>query len=314
MTMARKRRGLPIHGWLILDKPLGMTSTQAVTVVRRALDAAKAGHGGTLDPLATGVLPIALGEATKTVSHVMDGAKTYRFTVRWGEARDTDDAEGEVVATSAHRPSEVEIRAVLPEFVGTVSQVPPIFSAIKVGGERAYDLARAKTAIELAPRPVRIDRLELIGRPDTERAEFEARSGKGAYMRSLARDLALRLGTVGHIAALRRTAAGPFTEAQAISLETLIALGHSAAAVGAPSGPLLAVETALDDIPALALTAAEANRLRCGQSVGLIHRMDRERVGNLESGSLVCAMSGGKPVALARFEAGDLRPVRVLHL
>ncbi len=308
--MARRRRGLPVHGWIVLDKPSGMTSTQAVAAVRRITGAAKAGHGGTLDPLATGLLPVALGEATKTVPYVMDGPKRYRFTVRWGEERDTDDAEGAVIATSENRPTADEIRAVLPEFIGLIEQVPPKFSALKFGGERAYDLARAGEAVPATPRPIRIYDLALVDQPDADHAVFEVRSGKGAYMRSLARDLARRLGTVGHIAALRRTAVGPFTEAQAISLESLAALGHSAAA----SGHLLPVETALDDIPALALTDTEANRLRSGQPVGLLRRADRDRIGHLESGALVCAMSGGKPVAVARFDAGDLRPVRVLNL
>ncbi len=305
-----RRRGRPLHGWLIIDKPPGLSSAQVVAAVRRHTGAAKAGHGGTLDPLATGVLPVALGEATKTVAHVVDGPKTYRFTIRWGEARSTDDAEGELVATSPVRPGEAEIRAVLPRFVGAIEQVPPAYSAIKVEGVRAYDLARAHETVALAPRLVQILSFDLVAYGDPDHADFLVRCGKGAYMRSLARDLAVGLGTVGHIAELRRTAVGRFTEADAISLETLASLGHSAGA----SEHLLAVETALDDIPALALTADEARRLRCGQSIGLVRRSDRERIGDLASGSLVCAMSGGRPVALARFEAGDLRPVRILNL
>jgi tRNA pseudouridine55 synthase len=281
-----------------------------VAAVRRITGAAKAGHGGTLDPMATGVLPIALGEATKTVPYAMAGRKRYRFTLRWGEARSTDDAEGSVTATSPARPTEAEIRQALPRFNGLIEQVPPAFSAIHIAGARAYDLARAGEVVELAPRPVTIDRFELVELVDADHAIFAVECGKGAYMRSLARDLAVALGTVGHIAALRRTAVGPFTEGQAISLESLGTLGHSAAALG----HLLPVETALDDIPALALTDTEANRLRCGQSVGLLRRQDLERVGHLESGSLICAKAGGKPVALARFEAGDLRPVRILNL
>ena len=308
--MARRRRGLPVHGWVVLDKPLGMTSTRAVAAVRRSTGAAKAGHGGTLDPLATGLLPVALGEATKTVPYIMDGTKRYRFTIRWGEERSTDDAEGAVIATSDHRPPATEIRAALSEFIGSIEQLPPQFSALKIDGARAYDLARAGEAVPLAPRQIRVDQFTLVDQPDADHATFDVQSGKGAYMRSLARDLARRLGTVGHIASLRRTAVGPFTEADAISLETLSALGHSAAA----SGHLLPVETALDDIPALALTDTEANRLRSGQPVGLLRRADLERIGHLESGSMVCAMAGGKPVALARFESGDLRPVRVLNL
>jgi tRNA pseudouridine55 synthase len=308
--MARKRRGQPVHGWVVLDKPAGITSTAAVTEVRRLFDAAKAGHGGTLDPLATGVLPIALGEATKTVPFIMDGRKSYRFTLRWGEARTTDDAEGAVIATSDRRPTRAEIEAALARFTGEIMQIPPAFSAIRIAGERAYDLARAGEAVELAPRPVFIERFELLDEPDPEHARFTVMSGKGAYMRSLARDLAVALGTVGHVAELRRTAVGPFGEAQAISLASLKALGHIAAA----SGRILPVETALDDIPALALTDAEALRLRSGQAVGLLRLSDRERLGRIRSGDLVCAMSGGKPVALARWDAGDLRPVRVLHI
>jgi len=304
------RRGRPIHGWLVIDKPAGLSSAQVVSAVRRHTGAAKAGHGGTLDPLATGVLPVALGEATKTVSHVVDGLKTYRFTVRWGEARSTDDAEGEVMATSPVRPMEAAIRAVLPQFVGLVEQVPPAFSAIKVEGVRAYELARANEAVQIAPRRVHIESIDLEACPDADHAVFLVRCGKGAYMRALARDLAVALGTVGHIEKLRRTAVGRFTETDAISLETLASLGHSAAA----SEHLLAVETALDDIPALALTAEEARRLRCGQPIGLVRRSDRERIGDLASGSLVCAMSSGKPIALARFEAGDLHAVRILNL
>jgi tRNA pseudouridine55 synthase len=308
--MARKRRGQPVHGWVLLDKPYGMTSTAAVAAVRRIFDANKAGHGGTLDPLATGVLPIALGEATKTVAFVMSGEKSYRFTLRWGEARSTDDAEGKVTATSDRRPSRAEIEAALPRFIGEIEQVPPAFSAIRIDGERAYDLARAGEAVALAARTVTIHDFRLLDEPDRDHARFAVICGKGTYMRSLARDLALALGTVGHIAALRRTAVGRLGESRAISLESLKSLGHSAAA----SGQLLPVETVLDDIPALALTDAEALRLRSGQSVGLLKLSDRERLGLIKSGDLVCAMSGGKPVALARWDAGDLRPVRVLHI
>jgi len=308
--MARKRRGQRVDGWLILDKPSGITSTAAVGAVRRLFDAAKAGHGGTLDPLATGLLPIALGEATKTVPFVMDGMKTYRFTLKFGEARATDDAEGEVIATSDKRPSDDEIRAALPGFRGRILQRPPIFSALKVAGERAYDLARAGEAVELAPREALIERFDLIGRPDADHALFEVRSGKGAYMRSLARDLAEAVGSRGHVAALRRIAVGPFNESHGISLDSLQALGH----IPAASRHLLPVATALDDIPALAVTDSEASRLRCGQTVGPIRRQDLERIGHFGSGAIFCARSGGLPVALVRLEAGDLRPVRVLNL
>ncbi len=303
--MARKRRGQKVDGWLILDKHAGITSTSAVAAVRRFFDAAKAGHGGTLDPLATGLLPIALGEATKTVPYVMDGMKTYRFTLKFGE-----DADGEVIATSERRPEDDAIRTALAGFRGTIMQRPPIFSALKIDGQRAYDLARAGAAVELAPRETLIERFELIARPDADHALFEVRSGKGAYMRSLARDLAEALGSRGHVSALRRIAVGPFFEAHGISLDSLGALGHIAAA----SRHLLPVATALDDIPALAVSDSEASRLRCGQAVGPIRRQDLERIGQFESGAIFCAKSGGLPVALVRLEAGDLRPVRVLNL
>lgn len=305
----RRRKGEKVDGWLILDKPAGITSTQAVNVVRRLFNAQKAGHAGTLDPLATGILPIALGEATKTVPYAMDGRKTYRFTLIFGAARSTDDAEGEITQTSTHRPTDDEIRAALPAFIGEIDQVPPAFSAIKVDGARAYDLARAGEAVELKPRKVTIYGFTLLARPDPDQAQFEVRCGKGAYMRSLGRDLAIKLGTCGHIADLRRTAVGPFTEAAAISLETLKSLGHIPAAFE----HLLPIETALDDIPALALTATEAIRLRSGQPVGLLHRQDRDRLYELSPGGMVRAMAEGRLVALTRFEAGELVPVRVMN-
>ncbi|MHA1151307.1 MAG: tRNA pseudouridine(55) synthase TruB [Alphaproteobacteria bacterium] len=308
--MARNRKGQPVHGWVVVDKPLGLTSTQVVGRVRRVFDARKVGHGGTLDPLATGLLPIAMGEATKTVSYVMEGEKTYRFTLRWGQATTTDDTEGEVIQVSERRPTEAEIRALLPRFQGVIDQVPPNFSAIKIAGRRAYDRARAQEVFELNPRPVTIHRLELAAMEEPDLASFEVVCGKGAYMRSLARDLGVALGCHAHVVALRRTAVGPFTLDHAISLESLEALGHSAAA----SGALLPIETALDDIPALALTEIEANRLRRGQAVSMLARANRERIREFENGVIIYATTGGKPVALARYEAGDIHPVRVLNL
>lgn len=307
--MAR-RRGIPIHGWLIVDKPAGMTSADVVARVRRLTNAAKIGHGGTLDPMATGVLPLALGEATKTVAYAMDGAKMYRFTVRWGAATTTDDAEGEVTETSDARPDEAAILAALPAFVGTIEQVPPAYSAVKVDGRRAYDLARADKEVVLAPRNVRIDEFRLTRVVDADSAEFEVRSGKGTYMRALARDLARALGTVGHIAALRRTAVGPFRETDAISLDKLGALGHSAPLFER----LLPVETALDDIPALALTEAEGANLRHGRPVPALPVMTRSSPANISQGAIVCAMAGGKPVALARIQGAEICPLRVLNL
>jgi tRNA pseudouridine55 synthase len=293
----------------VLDKPLGMSSSQAVGAVRRLLGAAKAGHGGTLDPLATGVLPIALGEATKTVAWAMAGRKTYRFAVRWGEARDTDDGEGRVVATSPVRPDPQAIAAALPGFTGDIAQRPPAYSAIKVAGARAYDLARGGGEVELAPRMVTVERLDLVGVPGPDEAEFEALVGKGTYVRALARDIAATLGTCGYVTALRRLSVGPFTAERAISLDNLAALGHIAAA----SEHLLPIETALDDIPALALTEAEAHRLRCGQAVTPLRPSDRARIDQLGDGATICATTGGTLVALVEVAAGGLRPVRVLN-
>jgi len=308
--MARRRRGRPVHGWVIVDKPSGVTSVRAVAIVRAALDAAKAGHGGTLDPLATGLLPVALGEATKTVPFVMDGTKVYRFTVRWGERRSTDDAEGEVVETSAVRPGAADIAAVLDRFTGRIEQVPPQFSAIKVGGERAYDLARNDQVVALAARPVVIERITLVDQPDADHAVFEVVSGKGAYMRSLARDLATALGTVGHVAALRRTAVGPFREVHAISLDGARSLGHSAA----PGQAILPVEAALAGIPALILTEPEANRLHRGQAVAALPVVRRLPHKLTAADPVLCTTAAGKPVALARIQGGEVRPVRVLNL
>jgi tRNA pseudouridine55 synthase len=306
--MARRKTGRPIHGWLILDKPLGMTSTRAVSVVRRIFDARKAGHGGTLDPLATGLLPIALGEATKTVSFVMDGAKTYRFTVRWGIETATDDTEGEAIATSDVRPTRAEIEAVLPRFTGTIAQVPPLFSAIKVAGERAYDLARNGGEPELAAREVRIDRLDLVAMDGPDEAVFEADCGKGTYVRSLARDMGRALGTLGHVTALRRTRVAGFGEDDMISLEKLDELSHIAAGQETLADVLCSMETALDDIPALAVSGADAVRLMRGQAVIL-----RGRDAPILHGTVLVA-SGGNPVALAEVKQGALHPKRVFNL
>jgi tRNA pseudouridine55 synthase len=308
--MARQKRGRKLDGWLILDKPAGITSTQAVNKVKRALDAQKAGHGGTLDPLATGILPIALGAATKTVPYVMDGTKLYHFTLRFGEARDTDDAEGAVVATSQARPSDAEIEAALPAFRGAIMQVPPAFSAIKVAGERAYDLARAGAPPTLEPRPAQVDRFELIGRPDADTAEFEVQSGKGVYMRSLARDLAQACGTVGHIIVLRRLRVGPFLESMAVSLDKLTDPAHDAAALTEFLRPL---ETALDDIPALALTAAEAYALSQGQAISLVDLMGRIPEAASPDEGLVRVLAAGRVLALARLSEGQLKPERLLQ-
>lgn len=312
--MARRRKGRPVNGWLVLDKPAGMTAAQAVAKAKWAFQAQKAGHAGTLDPLATGVLPIALGEATKTVPYVMDGPKEYRFTVRWGVATETDDTEGAVAETSDARPTAAEIRAVLPRFTGEIMQRPPAYSAIKVGGERAYDLARDGAPPELAERPVFVERIDLVETPDADRAVFEIRCGKGTYVRSLARDLARALGTVGHVEMLRRTAAGPFAESDAISLEKLETLRHSPPESGEAPDFLLSVEAALDDIPALALTESEAGRLRNGQPVPVLRTENRECIAPLDDGDMLRALSGGRLVALTRLEGRQVHPVRVFNL
>ncbi|HTN09977.1 MAG TPA: tRNA pseudouridine(55) synthase TruB [Acetobacteraceae bacterium] len=305
----RKPRGRPLDGWLIVDKPQGLTSTDVVNRVRRWFDAQKAGHGGTLDPLATGLLPIAFGAATKTVPYIMDGTKLYRFTLRIGEARDTDDADGQVTATSDIRPTDEQLRAALPAFTGDIMQVPPVFSAIKVAGERAYDMAREGRAPVLEARPARVDRFELVERPDAETAIFEVQSGKGVYMRSLARDLAIACGTVGHVAALRRMRVGPFTEAQAIMLDKL-----QRAEDTPPTSPdfLLPVVTALADIPALALTEAEAFGLKNGQAISLVDLMGRIPRAANPDGGLARAMAGTRVLGLCRLEDGWLKPERLL--
>ena len=308
--MGRKRRGKAIHGWIIIDKPGGLSSNAVVGRVRQLTGAAKVGHAGTLDPMATGVLPMALGEATKIVSYLMDGAKAYRFTVRWGEQRDTDDAEGEVVATSDARPAKEQILAVLGNFIGDIEQVPPVFSAIKIEGKRAYALARADQAPEMKPRTIHIEDLKLLSVVDADHAEFEAVSGKGAYMRSLARDLGTALGTVGHIVQLRRIAVGPFDEKQAISLDKLESLRHSAPL----SEHLLPVETVLDDIPALALTETEARKLSQGQAIPVLPVASRSPLKNIGQGDVVRVMAEGRLVALAKINGGEIRPFRVMNL
>src|SRR4051812_17278026 len=324
MQQRPKREKREVNGWLVLDKPVGMTSTHAVSVVKRLFQAKRAGHAGTLDPLASGLLPIALGEATKTVPFVMDGRKTYRFTVRWGEERDTDDAEGRVTATSDERPTDAAVRALLPSFTGSIEQVPPRYSAVKIEGERAYDLARDGEVVELKPRQVEIHRLELVESPDADHAVLAAECGKGTYVRALARDLGRMLGCFGHVSALRRTAVGPFAEDIAVTLE---ALQRPAEAPEEPAGqqttgqeqaafggravgplPLLPVEAGLAALPALRVSAADAGRLARGQAVLL-----RGRDAPVMEGWVSVSAHGGL-VALAQVEKGELRPRRIFNL
>jgi len=308
--MGRRRKGDAVSGWVCLDKPLDLGSTTAVSRVRRAFNAQKAGHAGTLDPLATGILPIALGEATKTVPFLMDADKTYRFTLAWGQTTASFDREGAVTATSDVRPTVAEVEAVLPRFVGEIEQVPPAFSAIKVDGERAYDLAREGVEVELAARKVRIDSARITDVPDPDHIEIEIDCGKGTYVRALARDLAEALGACGHVSALRRLRVGGFTTDRAITLDLLEDLCHRGAALEA----LLPVETALDDIPALALTAEDAFRLTQGRSVVLLPRQVETLKARLAASRTVSATHGGKLVALCEMRAGRLNPTRVFHL
>jgi tRNA pseudouridine55 synthase len=296
-----------VDGWVVLDKPTGMTSTHAVSVVKRAFAARKAGHAGTLDPLASGVLPVALGEATKTVPFVMEGRKAYRFTVRWGVETDTDDAEGRAIATSAVRPTATAIRAALPAFTGVIMQTPPQYSAVKIAGERAYDLAREGEEVALEPRPVDIARLDLVAVPDSDHSEFEAECGKGTYVRALARDLGRALGSYGHVVALRRTAVGPFSDALAVGVEALPQPPPAPAAV-ADMTVLRPVELGLGALPALTVSRADAARLARGQAVLL-----RGRGAPVISG-WVSVSAEGQLVALAQAEQGELRPRRVFNL
>lgn len=303
--MARRPKGNPIHGWLILDKPIEMTSTQAVAVVKRLFNAQKAGHGGTLDPLATGLLPIALGEATKTMSFAVEGAKGYRFTVRWGAETTTDDAEGEVARASDARPTLDDIEALAQEFIGEIEQVPPQFSAIKVEGNRAYDLARDGEAVDLKPRIVVVDDLRIVDMPDAATTVFEADCGKGTYVRAIARDMGRRLGCYGHVIALRRTRVGPFTLDDSIGLDALRAeAGENGVA---PLAALLPVEAALADLNQVDVAPNDAARLRRGQSI-ILRGRDAPLPGS------AYAICRGQLVALGEVERGELLPTRVFNL
>lgn len=296
------------HGWLVIDKPLGASSNQIVGIIRR-LTRMKVGHAGTLDPWATGVLPIALGEATKTIAYAMNSRKCYRFRIRWGVARITDDREGAIVGECASRPDREAIEAVLPRFTGTVLQTPPSYSAIKVNGRRAYELARAMKPPALTPRLVHISTLRLLAVPDRDHADLEALVGKGTYIRALARDLGMALGTLGYVADLRRLSVGRFSEAQAVSPATIIERNDD----WARSGFLLPIESALDDVPTLSLTAEEAARLRCGQRLILQGTGTGSPVDRLREGSVVAAYHAKALVALAKIENGGVRPSRVIH-
>ena len=299
MSAPRSKR-VEINGWLILDKPDGVTSTHAVSRLTRIFNARKAGHAGTLDPLASGILPVAFGEATKTVPFVQDGEKAYRFTVRWGAETDSDDSEGAITRTSEERPAPDQIVALLPRFIGTIMQTPPAYSAIKINGERAYDLARDGEEVNLAPRPVTIHALDLV-RADENEAVLEAQCGKGTYVRAIARDLGRLLGCFGHVVALRRTRVGPFTEEDAVSLPELEAEDAQ------PFDELLSVEAGLSEVTCIVVDRDGAARLRRGQSLLL-----RGRDAPIEG--FAYAACGGVPVAFGPVEGGELVPSRVFNL
>ncbi|EFL89761.1 tRNA pseudouridine(55) synthase TruB [Ahrensia sp. R2A130] len=301
--MGRRKKGRAVSGWLVLDKPLEMGSTQAVGKLRWLFDAQKAGHAGTLDPLATGVLPIAFGEATKTMPYVTDGQKAYRFTVRWGSSTNTDDAEGEITASSDERPTRNDIEALLPSFTGTIEQVPPAFSAIKIDGKRAYAEARAGREVELAARPVEIDTFELVDIPDDTHAVFEVTCGKGTYVRALARDMGARLGCHGHIRDLRRTFVEPFEEEDAIPLSELLELEGDLAAL---DEHLISPLEAMDGFPEIKLSSDEARRVGLGNSIIL-----RGRDAPVEEQD-VCAIHRGDLIAIGNIEKGSFQPRRVL--
>jgi len=317
--MGRRRKGRPVSGWVSLDKPMGMTSTQAVAKVRWLFEAQKAGHAGTLDPLATGVLPIALGEATKTVPFLVEADKVYRFTIEWGRSTTTLDQEGETTATSDVRPAREAVERALEAFVGEIQQVPPAFSAIKVDGERAYDLARQGLEPDLKARTVVIHSAHVTAAPDADHVEIEMVCGKGTYVRAVVRDLAEALGACGHVSALRRERVGPFGDGNLISLETLEDFCHR----GAGSEALLPVETALDDIPALAMTTEDAFKLSQGRAVVLLprqvetlrSRLKPRTVGGQDASRTVLATTeAGRALALCEMRAGRLQPVRLFHL
>lgn len=315
--MARKPKGDLIHGWISVDKAMETTSTHVVARIKRIFNAQKAGHAGTLDPLATGVLPIALGDATKTVAFLMEAQKTYRFTIRWGISTASQDLEGAVIARSDIRPSRAEIEAALPAFLGEIEQIPPQYSAIKVNGERAYDLVRDGVDVTLASRLVQCFAIDLVDYAPPDHATFEVQCGKGFYVRALVRDLAQKLGAEGVVASLRRTRVGPFTEDMSFSLDSLAAIEDKARLCER----LRPVETALDDIPALAITAEDVSKLRQGRPLTLLPFQMEElrpffrprKVADWDASRAVVAFWQGRAIALGEARAGKLSPIRVFH-
>lgn len=300
--MARKRKGRDISGWLVIDKPAGMTSTAVVNKVRWALQAKKAGHAGTLDPAATGVLAVALGEATKTVPYITDALKAYEFCIRFGQATNTDDAEGAVIAESDTRPDDAAIKAALSGFIGDIMQVPPKFSAVKIDGERAYKLARAGEDVQTEARPLWVEELLLNDRPDADHAVLEMTCGKGGYVRAIARDLGAALGCYGHVAWLRRLWSGPFRAEDGLTLARIEALAHSPEL----DTHLLPLEAGLEDLPQVTCTAEGAVRLRNGNPGMVI-------ASGVEYGDECWANFEGRAVAVGRYKAGELHPSRVFN-
>ena len=305
MARQRKKKGRSISGWVILDKPVGIGSTQCVSRIKWLYKAAKAGHAGTLDPLASGMLPIALGEATKTVPYVMDGAKTYRFAVRWGGETNTDDLEGEIINSSAHRPNETAIRALLPKYTGEIEQIPPAFSAVKIDGERAYKRARAGEEVVIEPRNVSIFTFDLIEIRDRDTCLFEIKCGKGTYVRALARDMGRDLGCFGHVCELRRSAVEPFDEEDLIGLEELLAMGEDLEAL---DSEILATGIALDDLPEAKIDKQQVIRLRAGNPV-LLRGRDA-----LTFADEACAISGAELIAIGNVDRGSFYPKRVFRV
>lgn len=301
--MGRRKKGRDISGWLVLDKPAGLSSNAIVNKVRWAFDAKKAGHAGTLDPEATGILAIALGEATKTVPFVTDALKAYTFTVRLGQATNTDDTEGEVTDTSDTRPSDEDIRAALPAFTGDIMQTPPAFSAVKIDGERAYAKARAGEDVELAARPLYVDELTMTDRPDVDHVTLEMVCGKGGYVRAIARDLGQALGCFGHVTTLRRVWSGPFELDDAVTLDQVEALAKSPQI----DALLLPLQMGLVDLPELPATAEGAAKMRNGNPGMVI-------AANAEFGELAWASHQGAPIAIGTYKAGELHPSRVFQL
>jgi tRNA pseudouridine55 synthase len=300
--LARRKKGRAVSGWLVVDKPAGLTSTAVVNKVRWAFDAQKAGHAGTLDPEATGILAIALGEATKTVPYITDATKAYRFTIRLGSATNTDDAEGEVIATSDTRPSDAEITAALPAFTGDIMQVPPQFSAVKIDGERAYKRARDGEEMEIAARPLLVESLEMIERVDADTVVLEMVCGKGGYVRSVARDLGDTLGCKGHVLSLRRVWSGPFELEDAVTLAQVEELAKSPEL----DKMLLPLEAGLTDLPELRCTEAAAAKLRNGNP-GMVITSDAEY------GDEAWASLNGQAIAVGIYRAGELHPARVFN-